>query len=1127
MTSPPTPSFDELVSLCAERYDAEGETALAALCAEHPDQAQALRKAMAPLIAFGLAGPGEPAAPPLGRLGEFELVREIGRGGMGVVYEARQPSLNRTVAVKVLPPAWVLDPRQITRFQNEARAAATFDHPHLVPVYVVGSEAGTHYYAMPLIGGVSIKRLLAVLRAPDTTDDTAAAEVALSLSGLVAAGAGGRGSAASGTVWVRRATELARQAASALDRAHALGILHRDIKPGNLLVEASGHLWVADFGLAHFLRDAAELTRSGEFVGTIAYSSPEQVGGRLAVDARSDVYSLGATLYEMLSLQPPFSPGDQAALVRQVVADEPRALTSVNPRVPRDLATIVSKAMVKEPTGRYQSAAAFAADLQAFLADRPISARATTVGQRAGRWCRRSPALATAIALASLLFLVAGVVGFAALRTATDRDRARVAETRLARLSSQRLIETKLEAAAGLRRSLAPGQRFDSLRLLGEAVTEIDAAVETLAERDALQRQLRSDVFASLGLWDVTPESLLGSDQPRPLALDANCSRCAVQRGEDLAVLDMRGQELARLPNPGRYPVADFDPSGEWLAVSTEQRLRLWHWPSGRVLEPTGPVRQRRTCWNKDGQELIAWVGERFVACDLVSGTWREPCAPAAAAHLAALASVVQVRASPDGKQLAACGPSAPLLILDLERDVAARAIKVPVFPHCALWEADGRHILVGGDLGIVRVNIASGVVAQTWEGHHGPVVRLTRAPNDQLLASRGWDEQIRLWDTRGRTVLAMRVPIAGTQLGFSADAEHLGWFSKAAGDGGWCGANRWRLHPPKVVQSVDLCDCSSALTPKVAFHPRLPLLAAAVREDLFFVHTGTGEILGEIPWQQPIEVRFLEDGRLFVASRTKAGLGVFSFEVDRLPEVHVGKPTLLAAGPVAEADVVGDTLYVWDRKVLRATTLAGREIVSWPCALPHGAGLSITPDGVYAAIGAFGEGSDRQASVWNLRTGAQVDAPAWYDSAAVEFSPDGRLLLVTRRSENWVLEVGTWRRVATIPRRATTSLAGSGAFTPDGTLLVVPTDFSRLQVIDTRTWKPVFEFDTPDSGPVNHLAFSPDGSKLAMASVHRRLFLWDLRAARVGLRELGLDWSDAPIPAAAPQPSLRLVFAR
>jgi len=553
---------------------------------EHEDQFRELVRAVESLADLGISISSEGSRPArrlssqpvTGVLGDFRIVGEIGRGGMGVVYEAEQISLGRRVALKVLPFAALVDPKQLQRFQNEARAAASLDHPNIVHVYSVGCERAVHFYAMQYIEGQTLARVIAELRQlqepkESEPDLTAVSELTRHLlSGndrlsndaeIVAAGtlaplgreqgegalskpAGtlvpvGRGQGEGVTdddppaelptpaddkraadaeqvsdvqrvagvdghrrealvgeppevdtqrepqaivstegsirtaAFFRSVARLGIQAAEALEYAHQMGVVHRDIKPSNLILDTHGKLWISDFGLAQ-TQAGAEITMSGDILGTLRYMSPEQAeGNRRILDHHTDIYSLGVTLYELLTLQTPFDSDDRHKLIHQIIDSDPRPLRGLNPTIPRDLETIVLKAMAAEPESRYATGQDVADDLRRFLEDKPIQARRPSMAERAGKWSRRHQAVVASAAVLLVMAVVSLATSMALIWRAQRKTDDALAEAR------QNLLAADEQGRiARQRASEAEAARNDAERAAAESRAVIDFLVKDL-----------------------------------------------------------------------------------------------------------------------------------------------------------------------------------------------------------------------------------------------------------------------------------------------------------------------------------------------------------------------------------------------------------------------------------------------------------------------------------------------------------------------------------------------------------------------------------------------------------------------------------------------------------------------
>lgn len=399
---------------------------LDALVRQHPELEDDLRECAGSLhllhrmsagVRQDTSGEDATATPKLNRLGDFAIAREIGRGGMGVVYEARQLSLDRRVALKVLPFAAVLEAKQVTRFRNEAQAAASLHHPNIVPVYGVGDERGVHYFAMQFVEGQSLDHAIAELTQHAVAAGEKAASEPTDVCGTtadlrLAQSAFSTRVSTRSRQYCDSVARLVVQAATALEHAHQCGVIHRDVKPSNLLVDRDGKLWVTDFGLARVEANVG-VTVSGDVVGTLRYMSPEQARGKPApIDARTDVYSLGATLYEMLTLQHAHQAETQADMLEVIDSVEPTPPRSLNHRIPYDLETIVLKAMSKQRDDRYATAGEFADDLQRYLDGRSAVARRPSTVDRLARWAMRHRRMVASVAAGIALVATLASTGF-------------------------------------------------------------------------------------------------------------------------------------------------------------------------------------------------------------------------------------------------------------------------------------------------------------------------------------------------------------------------------------------------------------------------------------------------------------------------------------------------------------------------------------------------------------------------------------------------------------------------------------------------------------------------------------------------------------------------------------------
>jgi serine/threonine protein kinase len=712
---------EQLAEDFLDRYRRGERPSLSDYTQAHPELAEQIRDLFPALLALekavpepkpAPAGPGDRSLP--ARLGHYRILGELGRGGMGVVYEAEDELLGRHVALKVLAALSHHNADRLERFRREARSAARLHHTNIVPVFEVGEHLGIHYYAMQFIRGQSLDRVLREVararqhpgRGPAAPGNAAPTDVlAASLAQSLQTGAWGPAEpppggdpvdavaaiapppspegktsdvfAESDARYFRQVARLGVQAAEALAYAHAQQIVHRDIKPSNLLLDEQGTLWVTDFGLAK--GEGEDLTRTGDVVGTLGYMAPERFAG--VSDVRSDIYGLGLTLYEFLVLRPAFADGDRARLIQRVTSEEPAPPRRLDRRVPRDLETIVLKAIAKEPGRRYQRGAELAEDLRRFLADRPILARRSSAWEQARRWCRRNPVLALLSGAVGLLLLLL-VVG--SLASAWHMNQVAERATRAEAEATNRLFEALVTRAEAGRTSKRPGQRFDGLEALRQA-TEI-ARDQRRPAADLLR--LRNSAIALLALPDIRREQEWEGNPPgtNGLAFDAPGERYAWSfRDEGIRVCRLADhKELFRLPTPpadcvSRWAWMRFSPDRRYLAAwyaswSARRALEVWDQHAGQFRRPCASVDDVSTQpeFAADNRTLFVGLPDGAVMqIDLATGHEMK--------RLAAGWPPERLALHPDGRQLAVASTTrAGVQIRDLKTGAVLRELAHP-----------------------------------------------------------------------------------------------------------------------------------------------------------------------------------------------------------------------------------------------------------------------------------------------------------------------------------------------------------------------------------------------------------------------------------------------------------------
>jgi WD40 repeat protein len=718
---------------------------------------------------------------------------------MGIVYEAEQMSLHRRVALKVLPFASVLDAKQLARFKNEALAAASLDHPHIVDVLGVGCDRGMHFYAMRLIDGCTLADVIAALREgeapaepPADTPHSALRTPHLSSTRAVLTTLGLSDTSRRTPDHYRKIAALIADAADALHHAHEQGVIHRDIKPSNLMLDSRGKLWVTDFGLAH-VESNASLTMTGDLMGTLRYMSPEQASGsRLGTDHRTDIYSLGVTLYELLTLQPAFSGENRADLLRQIANNDPLPARKHERSIPAELETIIVKSIEKNSRDRYATAVELATDLRHFVADEPIQAKPPTVVQRSAKWARRHRIVVIATFVVACLLLATMALG---------ATLAMVAQTRENLIQRVQLIRLMPHAEGWSNREWNHVQSAARLgtdhSLRSEAVATL-AGVDAFIEKDLSRHPASSVAFSPSGRTLAIGGTIQTDHHESRGARVYDRQTDYLQSPSPLAgngLVGFRGESAVQL-------VSRDGPSLVLWDVKANRSLQEYHFAAGEnasvtklllnklsiVVSALSPGAEfvAAAAKQSDGKSVVvAWnglTGKRQLSQELGAG---------------ALAF------SADSRLLAVGGDQGSISVWSLSdaKQLASFSVGRGTI-HCLAFSPDGKQLAACGSEGLLEAwdwTIARRLTA--FRGSAFDVFSVAFHPDRVTLTSAGRHKGF-LWDiATGRPLLELNTGDWASGLAFSPDGGHLACSSFGQFEEGH--VQIWTLEEGRGIQTL------------------------------------------------------------------------------------------------------------------------------------------------------------------------------------------------------------------------------------------------------------------------------------------------------------------------------------